>query len=76
MEGENEDLLRTINEFLKFEKGYDIKELHCLIGKDLDFAQLDLQYKELSKSSEEINNNNNNNNLGQTGCFYLKRNFK
>lgn len=54
MEGENEDLLRTINEFLKFENGYDIKEIHCLIGKDLDFAQLDLQYKELSKSSEEI----------------------
>lgn len=54
MEGQNEDLMKTINSFLKFEKEYDINTIHGSIGKDLDLAQLHLQYVDLSNSAEEI----------------------
>lgn len=39
---------------MKFEKSFNITTIHDLIGKDLDLAQLDLQYKEISNSADEI----------------------
>lgn len=50
----DQDLLQTINTFLKFEKSFDITAIHDSIGNDLDLAQLHLQFMDLSNSVDEI----------------------
>lgn len=54
MDNQNQDLISTIESFLKFDKTIDIKTIHSLIGKDLDMSNLYLQYTDLSNSSNEI----------------------
>lgn len=54
LESQNEDLLKTIEAFLKFDENFDVSLIHELIGKDLNLAPLHLQYTDLSKSSNEI----------------------
>lgn len=54
MESQNESLISTIDAFLKFDKNFDVSEIHGLIGADLAMASLHLQYTDLTNSFDEI----------------------
>lgn len=46
----DEEILKKIEPFVKFEKGVNIEEIHALLAPDLELPSLFLQYQEISST--------------------------
>lgn len=49
---ENEELFETLSPFINLDPNTDIKRVHELIGKDLELVLLNIQFRELCRSTE------------------------
>lgn len=55
----DDDLLTTIDPFVKFEENSDIEKVHSMLAPDLELANLSLQFQDISNDPTLIQNKKN-----------------